>query len=288
MNVDLDTLQPLRQTAYMSWLEPDPIVKCEMVQRLGDDIGADIGVDIGADTAEVASLWLVSTVPVICPNQPGRPARPELVDPLSLSSRSVHTPEGLAALIHAVAHIEFNAINLALDAIWRFADMPPSFYSDWLNVAQEEATHFTLLNEHLQSLGFTYGDFAAHDGLWEMAFRTADDVLARMALVPRTLEARGLDACPAVRHKLSSAGDRVGATIIDRILKDEIGHVAIGNYWYRWLCDARHIDPLQTYRTLSKTHRAPKLKAPFNIEARRAAGFDQQELDDLTDQATHR
>ena len=275
MTLALNTPQKLRHTAYMSWLAPDPLVKCEMVKMLC------------ADTAEVASIWAADTVPVTGTKQPGRPDRPELVDPLSLSSRSVHTPEGVAALIHAVAHIEFNAINLALDAIWRFADMPPSFYTDWLKVAQEEAIHFTLLNEHLQSLGFTYGDFAAHDGLWEMAYRTADDVLARMALVPRTLEARGLDACPAVRHKLSSAGDRVGASIIDRILKDEIGHVAIGNHWYRWLCDTRNVDPIHTYRTLSKMYRAPKLKAPFNIEARRAAGFDQQELDDLYDQATH-
>jgi uncharacterized ferritin-like protein (DUF455 family) len=190
----------------------------------------------------------------------------------------VHTLEGRAILIHALAHIEFNAINLALDVIWRFANMPDKFYYDWLRVAQEECEHFGLLNQHLQTLGFQYGDFSGHDGLWEMAERTQDDVLARLALVPRTLEARGLDASPAVRHKLASGGDPAGAAIIDIILRDEIGHVAIGNHWYRWLCTERGLDPIKTYTELAATYRAPKLKGPFNIEARLAAGFDPAEI----------
>jgi uncharacterized ferritin-like protein (DUF455 family) len=190
----------------------------------------------------------------------------------------VHTLEGRAVLIHALAHIEFNAINLALDVIWRFANMPDKFYYDWLRVAQEECEHFGLLNQHLQTSGFQYGDFSGHDGLWEMAERTQDDVLARLALVPRTLEARGLDASPAVRHKLASGGDRAGAAIIDIILRDEIGHVAIGNHWYRWLCTERGLDPIKTYTELAATYRAPKLKGPFNIEARLAAGFDPAEI----------
>jgi uncharacterized ferritin-like protein (DUF455 family) len=190
----------------------------------------------------------------------------------------VHTLEGRAVLIHALAHIEFNAINLALDVIWRFANMPDKFYYDWLRVAQEECEHFGLLNQHLQTLGFQYGDFSGHDGLWEMAERTQDDVLARLALVPRTLEARGLDASPAVRHKLASGGDPAGAAIIDIILRDEIGHVAIGNHWYRWLCTERGLDPIKTYTELAATYRAPKLKGPFNIEARLAAGFDPAEI----------
>jgi uncharacterized ferritin-like protein (DUF455 family) len=190
----------------------------------------------------------------------------------------VHTLEGRAVLIHALAHIEFNAINLALDVIWRFANMPDKFYYDWLRVAQEECEHFGLLNQHLQTLGFQYGDFSGHDGLWEMAERTQDDVLARLALVPRTLEARGLDASPAVRHKLASGGDPEGAAIIDIILRDEIGHVAIGNRWYRWLCTERGLDPIKTYTELAATYRAPKLKGPFNIEARLAAGFDPAEI----------
>ena len=181
-------------------------------------------------------------------------------------------------LIHALAHIEFNAINLALDVLWRFANMPDQFYYDWLRVAQEECEHFGLLNQHLQTLGFQYGDFSGHDGLWEMAERTQDDVLARLALVPRTLEARGLDASPAVRHKLASGGDRAGAAIIDIILRDEIGHVAIGNHWYRWLCTERGLDPINTYAELAATYRAPKLKGPFNVEARLAAGFDAAEI----------
>ena len=208
---------------------------------------------------------------------PGRPAI-KLVPPAQLGLRSVHTLEGRAVLIHALAHIEFNAINLALDVMWRFANMPDKFYYDWLRVAQEECEHFGLLNQHLQTLGFQYGDFSGHDGLWEMAERTQDDVLARLALVPRTLEARGLDASPAVRHKLASGGDPAGAAIIDIILRDEIGHVAIGNHWYRWLCSERGLDPIKTYAELATTYRAPKLKGPFNIEARLAAGFEAAEI----------
>jgi len=208
---------------------------------------------------------------------PGRPAI-KLVPPAQLGLRSVHTLEGRAVLIHALAHIEFNAINLALDVMWRFANMPEKFYYDWLRVAQEECEHFGLLNQHLQTLGFQYGDFSGHDGLWEMAERTQEDVLARLALVPRTLEARGLDASPAVRHKLASGGDRAGAAIIDIILRDEIGHVGIGNYWYRWLCTERGLDPIKTYAELAATYRAPKLKGPFNIEARLAAGFEAAEI----------
>jgi uncharacterized ferritin-like protein (DUF455 family) len=208
---------------------------------------------------------------------PGRPPI-KLVPPAQLGLRSVHTLEGRAVLIHALAHIEFNAINLALDVLWRFANMPDKFYYDWLQVAQEECEHFGLLNQHLQTLGFQYGDFSGHDGLWEMAERTQDDVLARLALVPRTLEARGLDASPAVRHKLASGGDRAGAAIIDIILRDEIGHVAIGNHWYRWLCTERGLDPINTYAELATTYRAPKLKGPFNVEARLAAGFDAAEI----------
>ena len=210
-------------------------------------------------------------------NIPGRPPI-KLVPPAQLGLRSVHTLEGRAVLIHALAHIEFNAINLALDVIWRFANMPDKFYYDWLRVAQEECEHFGLLNQHLQTLGFQYGDFSGHDGLWEMAERTQDDVLARLALVPRTLEARGLDASPAVRHKLASGGDPAGAAIIDIILRDEIGHVAIGNHWYRSLCTERGLDPIKTYTELAATYRAPKLKGPFNIEARLAAGFDPAEI----------
>jgi uncharacterized ferritin-like protein (DUF455 family) len=209
---------------------------------------------------------------------PGRPPLPRLVAPAAVPRRSVHTPEGKAALLHALAHIEFNAINLALDAVWRFPGLPQAYYIDWLKVAAEEAYHFALLSQHLQQQGYHYGDFPAHNGLWEMAEKTKESALARMALVPRTLEARGLDASPALRAKLSQAGDEAGASILDIILRDEIGHVAIGNRWYAFLCGKDDLEPIATYRDLAKRYGAPALRGPFNIEARRQAGFSELEL----------
>lgn len=213
---------------------------------------------------------------------PGRPARPRLVEHIKLKPPSMRTPAGIAALVHAIAHIELNAIDLALDICWRFPGMPEGFYRDWVRIAQEEAKHFTLLREHLLTLGFDYGDFDAHNALWDMAERTKHDLLARIALVPRTLEARGLDASPAVRAKLVGAGDRKAGEILDIILHDEIGHVLAGNRWYRFLCEQRGLDPIATYAELAQRHQAPKLRAPFNLEARRAAGFDEAELAALT------
>jgi len=215
------------------------------------------------------------------PALPGRPPHPVLVSPRELAQRSLGNTEGRAALLHALAHIEFNAVNLALDVIWRFSGMPEAFYRDWLKVAVEEAYHFRLLRARLRELGFAYGDFPAHNGLWEMAEKTRGDVLARLALVPRTLEARGLDASPPIRAKLAAAKDDQSAAILDIILRDEIGHVAIGNRWYRHLCAERGLDPITTYATLAGMHRAPKLRGPFNMEARLAAGFEQAELDAL-------
>ena len=204
---------------------------------------------------------------------PGRPNHPRLVAPRDLPQRSPQTPLGHAALIHSVAHIEFNAINLALDAVWRFAGLPADFYADWLRVAREEALHFSLLQAHLRTLGHTYGDFDAHDGLWMMTARTADDVLARMALVPRLLEARGLDATPPMQARLARAGDRRAVEILALILRDEVGHVEVGNRWYRHLCAQRGLDPLMHFRSLATQYGAPRLKPPFNLEARRRAGF---------------
>jgi uncharacterized ferritin-like protein (DUF455 family) len=209
---------------------------------------------------------------------PGRPARPELVPPRLVGRRSMATPEGRAMLVHALAHIEFNAINLALDAIWRFPGMPPAYYTDWLRVADEEALHFSLLAAHLVRLGHAYGDFPGHDSLWEMVEKTRFDVVARMALVPRTLEARGLDAIPPLRAKLAQAGDLEAAAILDIILRDEVGHVEIGNRWYGWLCERDGLDLYATYDELAKRHEAPTLRGPFNLEARRRAGFSDAEL----------
>jgi uncharacterized ferritin-like protein (DUF455 family) len=221
---------------------------------------------------------------------PGRPAQPLLVAPQHVPQRQLTSPQGLAALLHALAHIEFNAINLALDAIWRFANMPPPFYMDWLKVAAEEAHHFTLLREHLQSLPGQpdYGSLVAHDGLWQMAERTAHDVTARMALVPRTLEARGLDATPPIQAKLRQLGHPAAlkaVEILDVIVRDEVGHVAIGNHWYGWLCQQQQLDPLAHYRELARRYRAPRLRPPFNWVAREQAGFMPAELQALQSEA---
>lgn len=213
---------------------------------------------------------------------PGRSERPPLVPHTQIKTASLATVQGHAALVHSIVHIERNAIDLALDICWRFAGLPEPFYRDWLRVAREEAYHFTMLREHLLTLGFDYGDFPAHDGLWEMAERTRDDLLARVALVPRTLEARGLDASPAVKNKLVSIGDHRAGEILDIILRDEIGHVAIGNHWYGWLCAQRGLDPVATYAELTVRYEAPRLKGPFNLAARRAAGFREEELAVLT------
>ncbi len=218
---------------------------------------------------------------------PGRPPQPRLVPPRQVPARSPFTREGRAALLHAITHIEFNAINLALDAVWRFPGLPEAFYRDWLRVASEEAFHFQLLHEHLATLGHDYGNFDAHDGLWLMAERTAGDVLARIALVPRTLEARGLDATPPLQAKLLKAGDARAAEILGVILRDEIGHVAIGNLWYRWLCEREGHDAELLYPQLAKRYGAPRLRAPFNHAARRAAGFSEAELAALDETEPH-
>ena len=215
------------------------------------------------------------------PELPGRPALPLLVAADQVPRRSPFTLAGRAALLHAICHIEFNAINLALDAIWRFSGMPEAYYRDWLKVAGEEALHFSLLREHLQGMGHDYGDFDAHDGLWRMTAATAGDITARMALVPRTLEARGLDATPPIQAKLRKAGDGRAVAILDIILHDEIGHVAIGNHWYRWLCQRDGLDALTLYPELVAKYMAPRLRPPFNLAARRAAGFSEQELSGL-------
>lgn len=216
--------------------------------------------------------------PVQPVTNPGRPDQPELIHPLKVPRRKMTTTKGRAALIHAITHIEFNAINLALDAAYRFRNLPDDYCGDWLKVAAEEALHFSLLREHLQSLGYDYGDFPAHNGLWEMAMQTAHDPLVRMALVPRVLEARGLDATPAIVEKFKSVNDQRAVEILAIIERDEIGHVAIGSRWYVYLCEQRGLEPLQTFRDLLKEYDAPPLKPPFNIEGRRAGGFSEAEL----------
>jgi len=219
--------------------------------------------------------------PCISIGEPGRPEKPHLVQATQVARRGFVSVRGRAILMHAVAHIEFNAINLALDAVQRFAGMPEGFYDDWLTVAEEEAYHFELIRAHLRHLGAEYGDFDAHGGLWEMCERTAGDVLARMALVPRVLEARGLDVTPGIQQKLTQAGDHHAVSLLDIILRDEIGHVAIGNRWFLYCCEQRQLDPLATFTELLATHLPQGVKGPYNMIAREQAGFSQREMDML-------
>lgn len=216
---------------------------------------------------------------------PGRPLRPNLVPPRQLAQRGIGSAEGRAALVHAVAHIEFNAINLAWDAVYRFRGMPPDYYRDWVRVADDEARHFAMLAARLAELGHAYGDFDAHDGLWDMAMRTADSCLARMALVPRVLEARGLDVTPGMIERLRSAGDLDTVAILETILAEEVSHVAAGSHWFAWCCARESVDPQATFRTLIDTHMRGSLRGPFNVDARLRAGFTPGELAQLDELA---
>lgn len=212
---------------------------------------------------------------------PGLPPSLRLVSPRELPRRKLTTPDGQAALLHALAHIEFNAINLAWDAIYRFRDLPTAFYDDWVKVAHEEAQHFELLNEQLQGLGYNYGELTAHNGLWEMAIKTAQNVLERMALVPRVLEARGLDATPSIIAKVQEQGISRLVEILQVILRDEIGHVAIGSRWFTHCCLESGLNPETTFQSLITQHFKGNLKTPFNTQARLAAGFSEAELEGL-------
>ena len=220
-----------------------------------------------------------------CPVQrvliPGRPTRPELVHAKQVKQRKLTTVEGQRALLHAVAHIEFNAINLALDAVYRFRDMPDAFYADWLQVAAEEAYHFSLLRERLADLDCQYGDLPAHNGLWEQACKTDYDVMVRMALVPRVLEARGLDVTPGMMERLREVGDTKTVGILEIILRDEIGHVRIGSHWFKYLCEQRGLEPQVTFRQLLQDVMRAPLRGPFYLSGRLQAGFSVEEMEQL-------
>ncbi len=216
---------------------------------------------------------------------PGRPGRPLLVHPRDLPRRGFGSVEGRAAFIHAVAHIEFNAIDLAWDAVYRFRGMPAAYYADWVSVANDEARHFAMLRARLNELGHDYGDFDAHNGLWEMAEKTAGSALARMALVPRVLEARGLDVTPGMIVKLRSLGDEATAQILETILREEVAHVAAGSRWYRWHCEREGIEPRGRFRDLLREYATGVLHKPFNTQARLEAGFDLEELESLLAEA---
>ncbi len=212
---------------------------------------------------------------------PGRPHTPRLVHPRDLPKRGLGSNEGRAAFIHAVAHIEFNAIDLAWDAVYRFRGMPDAYYADWVSVANDEARHFSMLRARLRELDHDYGDFDAHNGLWEMAEKTDRDGLARMALVPRVLEARGLDVTPGMIVKLRGLGDHATADILELILREEVAHVAAGSHWFRWYCQRAGVEPNARFRELLVEYATGVLRKPFNMEARKQAGFDIEELEGL-------
>jgi len=260
--------EQLFKAAYQALMCGDVAQKRAMTKRLYENWQAGL-------------LSLDDEIPVKKTINPGRPEKPELVLPRNLTQRKLHTKEGRAALIHAVAHIEFNAINLALDAVYRFRELPEDYYADWLQVASEEAYHFSLLADRLEKLGYHYGDFPAHNGLWEMAVKTDDDLLKRMALVPRVFEARGLDVTPGMIKKFTSVGDHETMEILKIILRDEVGHVRIGDRWYRWACEQENLEPEETFRKLINTFLPGQVRGPFYEEARLQAGFSKQELEKL-------
>lgn len=252
--------------------ECDPEAKCERVLELMHAWWAD---DLEGANAPAPARMEV----------PGRPERPELVHPKELPRRGLHTTAGRVALVHAVAHIEFNAINLALDAVYRFRDMPAPFVSDWLQVAAEEARHFRLLRARLVELGADYGDLPAHNGLWEAALATDHDVMVRMALVPRVLEARGLDVTPGMIQRLEAAGDVDTVALLEIIQREEVAHVAIGTHWFRELARARGLDPESLFLDLLAEYMPGRVRPPFAHAARRAAGFTESEMEQLEAQA---
>lgn len=242
-----------------------------------------------AKVRDLATAWQAGelsldpgAVSVPAVTERGYPNRPLLVPPNEVPQRKPTTPEGLAALFHAIVHIEWSAIDLALDHAYRFRGLPAEYYADWIAVAAEEARHFTLLRDHLRGYGHDYGDFPAHDGLWQLNLKTGHDVLARMALVPRFAEARGLDATPPIQQKLAKIGDEAGVALLDIILRDEIGHVFLGDKWFRYLCAERGLPVEATYVQLMNDYQVPRPLLPLNEEARRKAGFGDAELQALS------
>jgi uncharacterized ferritin-like protein (DUF455 family) len=234
--------------------------------------------DATARAFEAGVLSIDADAPPRPIGSPGRPARPQLVAPRKLPQRGLGTPAGRAALVHAVAHIEFNAVNLAWDAVYRFRGMPAEYYRDWIGVAADEARHFRLLEARLAQLGYVYGDFDAHDGLWEMAVKTSSSCLDRMALVPRVLEARGLDVTPGMIERLRGAGDIDTLRILEVILHEEVAHVAAGSRWFAWCCERAGVDSEETFGELVGKFARGAIRGPLNAAARRAAGFSEADM----------
>ena len=231
---------------------------------------------------EVARRWrrgeLTFAFEIAMPDRPAHPARPELLPPSAMPRRGRgQSLPGRKALLHALAHIEFVAIDLALDMAGRFgAEMGEGFVGDWLSVAADEAMHFVLLARRLKALGSGYGALPAHDGLWEAADKTRDDVAARLAIVPMVLEARGLDVTPATVERMRAAGDETSARVLERIYRDEVRHVRYGTTHFAQVCERRGIPPAESWRSLVETHFRGALKPPFNDSARQAAGLPRE------------
>ena len=263
-------MNTLFDRAYSALLCAEPVAKIAELRALSASWQAGTLAFVGTAADSVRDI------PV-----PGRPALPLLVAPRHLKPRGLGSAEGRATLIHAIAHIEFNAINLAVDAVYRFRGMPEQFYADWLSVAVDEARHFELLTARLAALGHGYGDFPAHDGLWQAACTTAHSCLARMALVPRVLEARGLDVTPGMIERLRAAQDLETIAVLEVILREEVAHVATGTRWFQYCCTVAGVDPEATFLQLLESHARGMIRAPFNLEARARAGFSAKEMDAL-------
>ncbi len=250
-------------------MEKDPAEKIRKVREIDAHISDD-PFRFRSENTEIKSI-----------ERPGRPDNPELVHPRQVAQRNLNTQRGRIALIHAVCHIEFNAINLALDAVYRFRDLPSEYYLDWMRVALEESRHFNLLCKRLADFSHEYGDFKAHNGLWEMAVKTQHSLLERMALVPRVLEARGLDVTPGMIDRLAAQGDEKTCEILRIILQEEVGHVEIGTKWFRYVCEQEGMDSDQAFISLLSKYKVSTGKGPLHIEARKKAGFNPQELQAL-------
>lgn len=224
--------------------------------------------------------------PVAAITQVRFPEKPEWLAPRFVPKRKLTSPGGVAAFFHAIAHIEFVAIYLAWDILYRFRGLPDEFYQDWLRIADEEAQHFELIRAHLQAMGTAYGDLPAHGGLWDLASMTANNLPARLALVPRCMEAHGLDVTPGIIARFKKLGDTASISLLDRILADEIGHVERGSYWFSKVCRQQGREPEAEYRRLlAQYYQGGKPKGPFNREMRIIAGFSNAELDWLETQS---
>ncbi|BBB26543.1 ferritin-like domain-containing protein [Amphritea japonica] len=258
-------LQNLYEQTKQAFLTADPDLKIEQTRQVVSRWNA----------GELE--WLEGARPELL-NQPGRLDTPEIVAPAEVNKRKFGKEKGRAALIHALAHIELTAVNLALDSVYRYRDMPKEFYADWMQCAGEEANHFIALRGRLREMGYDYGSFSAHGELWSMAVDTGDDMLERMGIVHRVFEARALDVIPKAVQRFDQLGDKKMVDVLTMIANEEVGHVSSGTRWYHYQCNKRQLDPNQTFINLLWKYMKGPLKGPFNYEERLKAGFTQPEL----------